>query len=72
MEVDELTPCIPGLAGHYESTDGAGGQFQGEVNYGLVARGAARASAVRRHGITDEKYHGRTWAIRSVGNFKRA
>jgi hypothetical protein len=33
-EMDELIPRMPGLAGHYESTDGAGGQFQGETNCG--------------------------------------
>ena len=58
-EMDELTPRMPGLAGHYESTDGCGGQFQGEPDYGFVARGATGASAVRRHSIIDEKNHGK-------------
>jgi len=57
--MDELTPRMPGLADHCESTGGCGGQFQGEPNYGLVARGATGASAVRRRSITDEKNHGK-------------
>ena len=68
--MDELTPRMLGPAGHYESTDGAGGQFQGEANYGLVARDAARASAVRRHGIIGEKYHGRSMSDTLGGQFQ--
>jgi len=56
-EMDELTPRMQGLAGHYESTDGCGGQFQGEPNYGPVARGTTVSSAVRRHSVNDEKNH---------------
>ena len=56
--MDELAPRMPGLAGHYESTDSCGGQFQRGPDYGLVARGATGASAVRRHSTTDEKNHG--------------
>ena len=70
-EMDELTPRMPGLADHYESTDGCGGQFQGEPNYGLVARGATGASAVRRRNITDEKDHGRNVSDPLGGQFKR-
>ena len=69
-EIDELTPRMPGLAGHYESTDGCGGQFQGEPNYGLVARGATGASAVRRHSIIDEKNHGKNVSDPLGGQFQ--
>ena len=33
-EMDELIPRMPGLAGHYESTGGCGGQFQGSRTTG--------------------------------------
>jgi len=68
--MDELTPRMPGLAGHYESTDGCGYQFQGEPNYGLVARGAAGASAARRHSIIDEKNHGKNVSDPLGGQFQ--
>ena len=61
---------MPGLAGHYESTDGCGGQFQGESNYGPVARGATGASAVRRHSTTDEKNHGKNVSDPLGGQFQ--
>jgi hypothetical protein len=64
------------MADHYESTDGCSGQFQGEPNYGLVARGTTGASVVRRHSIIDEKNHGKNVSdhisIHSVGSSKRA
>ena len=50
---------MPHLRDHYESTDGCGGQFQGEPNYGQIARGAVGPSEVRRHGIVDVPYHGK-------------
>ena len=43
-EETELTPRLPYLEIHYESTDGAGGQFQGEANYGHIERGAVGPS----------------------------
>ena len=52
------------------STDGCGGQFQGEPNYGLVARGATGASAVRRHGTIDEKNHGKNVSDPLGGQFQ--
>ena len=68
--MDELTPRMPGLADHYESTDGCGGQFQGEPNYGPVARGASGASAVRRHSTIDEKNHGKNVSDPLGGQFQ--
>ena len=68
--MDELTPRMPGLADHYESTDGCGGQFQGEPNYGPVARGATGASAVRRHSTIDEKNHGKNVSDPLGGQFQ--
>ena len=53
------------------STDGCGGQFQGEPDYGPVVRGATGASAVRRRNITDEKDHGRNVSDPLGGQFKR-
>ena len=58
-EEEELRPQFPELEGHYESTDGAGGQFQGETNYGQIGRGASGPSRVRRHGIIDVANHGK-------------
>ena len=57
------------MADHYESTDGCGGQLQGEPNYGHVAR-ATGASAVRRHGTTDEKNHGKNASDPLGGQFQ--
>ena len=37
-EMGELTPRIPGLAGHYESTDGCGGQFRARPRSSLYRR----------------------------------
>ena len=68
--MDELTSRMPGLADHYESTDGCGGQFQGEPNYGPVARGATGASAVRRHSTIDEKNHGKNVSDPLGGQFQ--
>ena len=58
-EEEELRPQFPGLEDHYESTDGAGGQFQGETNYGQIGRGASGPSKVRRHDIIDVTNHGK-------------
>lgn len=70
QEMDELAPRMPGLADHYESTDGCSGQFQGEPNYGLVARGTTGASVVRRHSIIDEKNHGKNVSDPLGGQFQ--
>jgi hypothetical protein len=61
---------MPGLAGHCESTDGCGGQFQGEPDYGLVARGATGSPAVRRHSTIDEKNHGKNVSDTLGGQFQ--
>ena len=61
---------MPGLADHYESTDGCGGQFQGEPNYGPVARVATGASVVRRHSTIDEKNHGKNVSDLLGGQFQ--
>ena len=37
-EETELRPRMPGLTDHYESTDGTGGQFQCETNYGQIGK----------------------------------
>ena len=58
-EEEELRPQFPELEDHYESTDGVGGQFQGETNYGQIGRGASGPSKVRRHGIIDVANHGK-------------
>ena len=58
-EEEELRPQLPELEDHYESTDGAGGQFQGAINYGQIGRGASGPSKVRRHGIIDVANHGK-------------
>ena len=46
-EEEELRPQFPELEDHYESTDGAGGQFQGETNYGQIGRGASGSPSNR-------------------------
>ena len=66
-----LTSRMPELTHHYESTDGAGGQFQGETNYGHTARGAAGTSAVRRHSIIDEANHGKNVSDPLGGQFQQ-
>ena len=58
-EEEELRPQFPELEDHYESTDGVGGQFQGETNYGQIGRGASGPSKVRQHGIIDVANHGK-------------
>ena len=58
-EEEELRPQFPELEGHYESTDGVGGQFQGETNYGQIGRGASGPNKVRQHGIIDVANHGK-------------
>ena len=69
-EEEGLEPRFPELKDHYESTDGAGGQFQGETNYGEIGRGAAGPSKVRRHGIIDEKNHGKNVSDPAGGQFQ--
>ena len=66
----ELNPRVQGLAGHCGSTDGCGDQFQREPNNGPVARGATGASAVKGHGIIDEKNHGKNLSGPLVGQFQ--
>ena len=62
---------MPELTHHYESTDGAGGQFQGETNYGHTARGAAGVSGVLRHSIIDEANHGKNVSDPLGGQFQQ-
>ena len=69
-EEAELRPRMPGLTDHYESMDGAGGQFQGETNYGQVRRGAVGPSKVRRHGIIDTANHGKNVSDPEGGQFQ--
>ena len=66
----ELTPRMPNLKHHYESTDGAGGQFQGETNYGQIGRGAVGPSRVYRHGIIDVANHGKNVSDPAGGQFQ--
>jgi len=47
-----------------------GRRVQGGANYGLVARGATGASAVRRHSIIDEKNHGKNVSGPLGGQFQ--
>ena len=58
-EEEGLRPQFPELEGHYESTDGVGGQFQGETNYGQIGRGDSGPNKVRQHGIIDVANHGK-------------
>ena len=66
----ELKPRMPHLEDHYESTDGAGGQFQGETNYGQIGRGATGPSKVKRHGIIDVANHGKNVSDPAGGQFQ--
>lgn len=66
----ELKPRMPDIKDHYEGTDGCGGQFQGETNYGLVARGAIGPTRVRRHSIIDEANHGKNVSDPAGGQFQ--
>ena len=69
-EETELRQRMTGLTDHYESTDGAGGQFQGETNYGQIGRGAVGPSQVRRHGIIDVANHGKNVSDAAGGQFQ--
>ena len=69
-EEEQLKPRMPGLKHHYESTDGAGGQFQGETNYGLIRRGATGPSKVVRHSIIDVANHGKKSATLQEASFR--
>ena len=69
-EETELRPRMPGLTDHYQSTDGAGGQFQGETNYGQIGRGAVGPSQVCHHGIIDVANHGKNVSDSAGGQFQ--
>ena len=69
-EETELRPRMPGLTDHYESTDGAGGQFQGETNYGQIGRGAVGPSQVCHHGIIAVANHGKNVSDSAGGQFQ--
>jgi hypothetical protein len=66
----ELKARMPEMKDHYEGTDGCGGQFQGETNYGQVARGAVGPTRVRRHSIIDEDNHGKNVSDPAGGQFQ--
>ena len=66
----ELEPRMPDVEDHYEMTDGCGGQFQGETNYGQVARGTVGPTRVRRHSIIDEANHGKSVSDAAGGQFQ--
>ena len=57
------------LVNHYESTDGAGGQFHGETNYGQIGRSAVGPSKVKRHGIIEEANHVKNVSDPAGGQF---
>ena len=65
-----LTKISAPTTDHYESTDGAGGQFQGETNYGQIGRGAVGPSQVCHHGIIDVANHRKNVSDSAGGQFQ--